>query len=494
MEEAVGSVRRVTKNFLFVTVAEVFDIVVGLVLLALIARYLPKDRFGIYAFILALTAVFRVVTDFGVTQITIREIARNKESAGDYLGGALCAQALLSVLTLALIAGGAVAYGMRGEDLLSIYVCGFAVVFLFIGKLFAGITQAFERMEFDAMMTVIQQVVLLAGTIFAVELDMGLVGIFSAFALSNLAYICAGVSVVFVKFVRPRFAEALGLAKYLVREGFPVGIKRVFGRVSLHCDILIMKGLKVVPEAMGIFRGGYRIVQSLMIFPIQLSAAAFPVFSRLSVKREEALRRAVRSTIKVVLVVGLALSAVLFIYAGEIINLILGARYGESVIVLKILSWMMIFEFVRVVLGRALIASGHQSCLTVAVMAGLGVNGLLDLILIPTMDEPYVGASIATLFGEATILTVCAYYLRRRVGVALPFSPALKALVALGGWLVLSLGVKGFIGPLDGVGDYALSALGVVVFAFFLWAGKFVENDEMLVIKALLRGFRGGRG
>lgn len=477
-----------TRNFVFVAVAEVFDVGVGLYCLAIIGRYLGKERFDTHAFILALTSVFRVITDFGITQIVIREIAKAKEDARDWLGAALFTQAILSLITLGLIGAGAMAYRVHNAtypDLTSTYICGFAVVFLFVGKLLAGITQAFERMEFDAAMTFLQQVVLLVGTIVAVRKDAELQGIFVAFLVSNLVYVVAGVVIVFWKFAFPRFGQLGERAKYLLTEGFPVGIKRIFGRLSLHCDLLVMKGLNVREGHIGAFRGGYRIVQSLMFLPEQLAAAAFPSLARLSAGKSEELERAVRSTVKVVLLFGMGFCGFLFLYAREIVRLLWKEKLSDSVLVLQVLAWMVGVEFARLVLGRTLIAAGKQGWLTLTVAIGMVMNVAFDFILIPTMERTYLAASIATLIGEVTILTASIYFIETKVRVHLSLGPLMKLGVGLAAWLVLGMLLKGW----SLVGSF----FAVLAFAMVLWVTGFVERDELAILKSMVRRIRGGK-
>ena len=43
------------------------------------ARYLGVTEFGVYSFAMSFTTLFMVLADIGVSQLIIREIARNKK-------------------------------------------------------------------------------------------------------------------------------------------------------------------------------------------------------------------------------------------------------------------------------------------------------------------------------------------------------------------------------------------------------------------------------
>ena len=56
------------------------------------ARYLGPERYGIISFALAFTAIFGVLTDLGLSQLTVREVARKKNLAEKYFGNILIAK------------------------------------------------------------------------------------------------------------------------------------------------------------------------------------------------------------------------------------------------------------------------------------------------------------------------------------------------------------------------------------------------------------------
>ncbi|GAH46212.1 unnamed protein product [marine sediment metagenome] len=69
-----------------------------------IARYLGEVGFGKYSFAVSFTALFIIFADLGLSNLIIRELARNKELTNEYLTNVSVIKLLLSFLAFGFIA------------------------------------------------------------------------------------------------------------------------------------------------------------------------------------------------------------------------------------------------------------------------------------------------------------------------------------------------------------------------------------------------------
>jgi O-antigen/teichoic acid export membrane protein len=69
-----------------------------------LARYLGPANYGIIIFAVAFTGIFAVLADFGLQQLTVREIARNREQVSKYIVNVSMLRIILVVITYRLLA------------------------------------------------------------------------------------------------------------------------------------------------------------------------------------------------------------------------------------------------------------------------------------------------------------------------------------------------------------------------------------------------------
>ena len=90
--EEVG--RRVGRNTLYLLGGEGATKVLAAVYQILLARYLGAQAFGEFSFALALMAILGIVSDFGLSTLVTRAVARRAEVVRDVLHRALWARFL----------------------------------------------------------------------------------------------------------------------------------------------------------------------------------------------------------------------------------------------------------------------------------------------------------------------------------------------------------------------------------------------------------------
>ena len=75
--------KRIVKNTLLQLLLNVFNLLIGVYSLSLIARYLGKISFGKYGFVSSYYFFFLGLLDFGLSTISLREISRDRQQAAE---------------------------------------------------------------------------------------------------------------------------------------------------------------------------------------------------------------------------------------------------------------------------------------------------------------------------------------------------------------------------------------------------------------------------
>lgn len=377
-----------------------------------IARYLGISDFGNYSFVMAFVFTFRFIADSGISNILVREIATHKDEAGKYFGAARSLLWVLSLFTIGLIALVITIINPSPAVLISTYIMGFTVVSTFLAIGYVSICTAFEEMEFNAYGFVLHKIVLLAFTYLFIRQDYGLQGIFTAYLLSSLALWIYYYSIVRWRYFKPKSYFDKNKWWFFIKEAFPLGVATILRNFTWQVDILILSVL-ATSTAVGLFSAPYKIIAAMSQFTITLALPLFPVFARLAKKSTEELLINFSSALKYMFLVSIPLVTLTFVLADRMIQVAFGAKFLPSGQALQILSFAGFFLFPSALYMYIFTAIGKQRLYTLCAGACLGVNIIVDFILIPKLT--YIGACIGTLIAEF-IMFYAGYFGLQKLG------------------------------------------------------------------------------
>ena len=80
-----NTIKRIAKNTAVLLISNITGKVLGFFYVMYAARYLQAAGFGILSFALAFTGLFGVLADAGLIQLSIRELARDRQATLKYL-------------------------------------------------------------------------------------------------------------------------------------------------------------------------------------------------------------------------------------------------------------------------------------------------------------------------------------------------------------------------------------------------------------------------
>ena len=90
--------RRIFKNTAVLASADIFTRLMRFALAIVIARTLGPAGYGIYAFAFSFAEVYGVISDFGMSNLIIRDTSREKKYLARYVGNILFVESALSVV------------------------------------------------------------------------------------------------------------------------------------------------------------------------------------------------------------------------------------------------------------------------------------------------------------------------------------------------------------------------------------------------------------
>ena len=153
-----NTIQTIAKNTGVLAISQVITSILGFFLLIYIARYLGEVGFGKYSFAISFTALFVIFADLGINQLIIRELARNKELTNEYLTNVSIIKLLLSFLAFGFIVLTINIMDYPRDTTYAVYLFGIYMILTSFAQTFRSIFQAFERMEYDAVVMVIEKI------------------------------------------------------------------------------------------------------------------------------------------------------------------------------------------------------------------------------------------------------------------------------------------------------------------------------------------------
>jgi O-antigen/teichoic acid export membrane protein len=402
--------RRLTRNLVLMTVAEVLGAGLNVLALVVVARHLGVERFGRYAYVLAFVGIFQLVANAGLVRILVREIAVDGDTAQRQVAEAKSLTWMLSVLAFALIAGAAEFTGPSWELRWATYLAAGAVIATIHAACYAAVFRAFEEMEVTAVGFVAHKVVALGLAVVGVWLHWGLVGMVGLFLLANVFLWVYYFVVLTARHFRPRITLSPGRWRVLLAESVPLGVTELLRKISWQMDILLLTAFGMT-EGSGYFAAAYKVIQAFHLLPVTLAQVLFPRLARLAKSEASTLQSATERALAMLLLVAVPLAVALGVAARRVIAVVYGPAFEPASAPLALMSLSLVFLFVTSLCQYVFTALGAQRLYTIAAFGALAANFVVDVALIPS--AAHVGASIGKVTGEAVLFVICAVLLYR---------------------------------------------------------------------------------
>ena len=477
--------RSILRNWSLLAGGQVISSLLSMALMVLVSRSLGDIEFGRITLALALATIVGIGIDVGLSQVLTRVLARERTLTRPYLARAaavLAGVGAVAYVALPLIARG---LGYTGEVQLLCVVLGVLMVGEGASTVLTAVFQAHERMTLPAVSRIAANVVALG---LAIPLLRGgapaIAAALTAGTLVRLAILALGV----------RRLEGFALPagptprwRDLVHAGLPFFAAQGLGMFVVRINV-VMLGNMTTEATVGWYGVAARVVEALNFIPLVMTAATFPVLSRLWTADRALYERTARTTLRLMVLVALPISVTLLVLAQDIVGTLFSlATYAQSVPLLRIHSLTLAFVFVDYFLVCALMAAGRERRWIGIVAVACCLNPLLNWILIPatsaSLGNGAVGAAIATFLTEifffvAAWRAVPAGTFDRSVIRTVAPTIAISAALALALALSRGVGIPWPIAGAAGALAYVAAVVGlrIVPAEAVIWMGSVITS------------------
>lgn len=455
----------VAKNTFWLGFSNFAGRLIRAVIIVYAARVLGADGWGIFSYGVTLAAFLTPFTDVGLSQVLIRETAKNSDPdhRARILSTTLFLKFLLLVAAIVIVLLIAPPLTTLEEAKPLLPLIAFLLAFDTLREFGFAIIRAIERMEWEAGLFIFTNIAIVACGFVFLALSPTPLSFTYAYTIGT----AVGAFATFFalrKHFPPRFLSRFtpSLVKPIFAAAWPLSIAALLGLLMLNTDILIIGWLGSATDV-GYYSAGYRIVQLLYLLPAILAISLFPTLSRLANKDQALMRTTIEKALTVVFLASLPLAVGGILLGPQLISLLFGESFLPATDSFRVLLATLLIDFPVVILSNALFAFNLPRKLTVYAALGGFSNVLLDFLLIPSFG--IVGSAWATLFAQF----VSTAYLWGALKTKTPFRvfPHLK--IALTATVCMAIGTV-FLNALGVhvLGTIAISALiyGLALYFF----------------------------
>ena len=479
----VSELIKVLKNAGWLTSAQMIARILSAVFIILLANHLLPSSFGIYNSVIAYSYLFTVVVDWGMDEMTIREVSRQPEKGPQYLSDIISLRMVLGVSTMIVLFTFyyliSAIYGIE----IPLAVLTAAMTMLIFEKLsntFFAQFQAYERMELQAYATLIWKVTYLVLGITAILLGFDLFLILTFLIISYIIQLFVSLVIYKFKLTRSRISlPSPGRWIPHLKRSSPFA---VFITVSVIYGQVIIVLVSILSDSFttGVYSASWKIIIFLGVVPYSFGRAVYPVFSRLYKDRKGTLKHAYLETLRFLLILSLPLTLGLYVIAEDILMLIYTVEYEQTIMVFRTIVWMLPFFFMNGSLKMVLWSSDRTFDSSKNLIGASIVLVVSGVLLIPSYGA--YGAAIAIVLAEITHFLLNYHIVSGQLSpapLAYVWKPYISSMLMAGLlYLPILLGFKFSL--------LWLLPLGIGIYFAFLYLIGGIDKEDVMLAREFL--------
>jgi O-antigen/teichoic acid export membrane protein len=374
-----------------------------LILFVFAGRTLGDVEFGKFSFALALGTIFETLMDFGLHQVTIREVARDRSRAASVLHHTLGIKLLWTTGGLAALLVTATLLRPEWDVRIACYLVGGALVARSFMFTIRGVLQGLERFGWDSIVVLGDRGLLLILGVTVLLAGYGLLGLAAAFVVARGGALILGAWLTQAQLGGVRVKYDRDVWRQLQKSAVPFGLFLIVLNLYSYVDSVMLGVMKGDVET-GIYGAAYKVYEGVGYLPGVLASVLTPRLSSLYMTDRTAHKRLVFTALGGSMALALIVTAVGFVFAERVVTLLFGQGYAPAAQPFRILCVGLVLVFAIWTLHATAISANKERLLVRAALIGLVVNVAANAYAIPHYGA--TGAAAATVIGELVSLAV----------------------------------------------------------------------------------------
>ncbi len=393
--------QKLAKNTTLFTVALAIQKALSFVYFIFVARMIGVENTGKLSFALSFTTIFAMIMDFGLSQVLIRESARDQKESQRYLSNTIGWKLILSLVVYGAVALSVNLMNYPPITKQLVYISGIVMLIDSFALSFFSVLRGYQNLKFESIGVIINQAAIMVCGLVVLWLDLGLLALISVYLIGSCLNFAISAGALKLRYHLPfRISFDFEFFKSMMILALPFGVAAFFIRVYSSIDTIMLSKL-ADDRAVGLYSVAYKITFALQFIGVAFSASIYPAFCHYYRNSKDLLSKTFTKSIYYLLVLSMPLSVGTIILADKLVGPVFGQEYAPAVPALQLMMAALVFIFLCFPGGAILNACDKQARNTVNLAIIAIFSTIANLILIPIWS--YVGSALATLLSYALL-------------------------------------------------------------------------------------------
>lgn len=402
----------VVRNASWLIAGKAAQMLIGLIVSLLTARYLGPSNYGLISYATAYTAFFTSVCTLGINSVLVKELVDHPNEEGTVLGTTLVLRIITSFLSALMIVS--IVCVIDRDDPAAIWItalCSVSLVFQ-VAETFHYWFQSRLQSKVTTIAILISYTITSAYKVYLMAL--GRDAAYFAIAIS-IDYIIAGtvLLIAYRRYEGQRLAVSWQYGKQLLSRSCYFILPGLMVSIYSQTDKLMLK--QFISDAEN---GYYATAVSICnVWCFVLSAiidSMYPSIMRAYHRSPYEFAKLNRQLYAMIFYISMCVSALITVFAGPVVSLMYGAAFLPTVLPLRILTWYTAFSYLGVARNAWVVCNHAQKHLIWVYLAAAVANVALNLCLIPRYGA--AGAAAASLAAQIVTTLVVPFFVRELRG------------------------------------------------------------------------------
>lgn len=397
---------RIGKNSIYSFLSTFFRLFSNVILFWLIARFYGKDIFGQFTTAQTFASIFTIFADFGIDILLTTELPRNKKNFQETITKYFSLKILLTILCFIVLIFISIISDFPLQLTKMILIFGLYAIFTTLTKYFYALFKGKESLIFETKVSFFVNFATLITVLPLILMNQDIIIITIIFAVLRFLGLGMAIYLAFKLFPNLSFEINFKDTRLILKKVVVFGLFFIFGNLYFQLDTILLSYIKG-EESVGVYQAVFRFVMLPLIIPDILINSILPTLSRLNVDQPLKWEKLGYTLYRFLFFISIPIGLILFFNSAQLIYLIYGNEFSESIIILKIFALIIIVRFFGETFGLMLTSSNNQGARTIIVFSATIVNLALNLIFIPQYGV--LGAALISLITNIFVASLNLY-------------------------------------------------------------------------------------
>lgn len=413
LKEKLKPYKRIIHSFTSLSVLQAANYLFPLIILPYVVRILGPEKYGLVQFAAALNIYFLIICNYGFNLSGTRAVSvhkEEKEKLSQIFSSILLIKTALFIVAIILLA--AIVFSI--EKFRADYLVYFASSGMLIGSVLfpLWLFQGLEKMKYITIIHVIVRTITTALIFLLIRSEADYITLALLNSLTQVLIGIGGIittlTILKVKLIFP----PLKMMKEQLHDGWYLFLSSISTNLYTTSNTFIL-GLLTNNTLVGYYAAADKIRMALQNMLAVFYTSIFPFVSRLAEHSRKDFWNFIRRVLVLSSISGLIISAILFIFSEPLILIILGNKYIDAVIFLKILAVVPFLISISNILGYQVMIPLHYEMYVYRIIAIVAVIHLFMLfVLIPQFLV--TGAAVSIVISEVLIVILMFSFHKRK--------------------------------------------------------------------------------